>query len=267
MAKLRFRVELNKGGTGVTMAKLASVTQETEKFLQMLLLDIAVENRNGKWIAKDFENNSVDFNVEWVGFVETADERKFNNAVEVITSTQLNVAKLPSNIKRATVMQYSNIAKSIDEDEVLCVGLFDENENAVKEIRPLSKQHSIEIQQNLKVEDKLQYLGSIQGIIHSIITEGKDTTFKLRELSSDELVVCNYNKTQYDAIVDALKKQGAVVHVQGWITASKLKQKRLFLDVEKIKPAVEYVDSDVDKFIGLLADKDLSGTDNVSEIH
>jgi hypothetical protein len=100
----------------------------------------------------------------------------------------------------------------------------------------------------------MKYLGSIQGIIHSIITEGKNTSFKIRELYSNNLIPCYYNKNQYNDIVAVLKTQGAVIHVQGWITGSQTEQRPLYVEIEKIEPAVEYREGDLDKFVGLYSD-------------
>ena len=257
MAKLRFRVEINKGGVGVSMSKLASVTAEIEKFLQMLVSDIAIEDTSGKWIAKDFDNNSVDFTSEYVGIVTVPDEHKFNEAVAYVTAEDIAFDNKPAKIAIGTILQYSNIAKTFDADEAIRFGIYNGHGDTVSLYRNLSKQHSLEIQQILKVDDKIQYLGGIQGVIHSIITEGKKgkkTSFKIRELYSDNLITCYYNKSQYNEIVSVLKKRGAIVHVEGWITVSRAERKMLGLDIERIEPAVEYLEGDLDKFIGLWAD-------------
>lgn len=258
MAKLRFRVEINKGGVGVSMSKLASVTAEIEKFLQMLVSDIAIEDTTGKWIAKDFDNNSVDFTSEYVGLVTIPDEHKFNEAVEYITADVIAYDEKPAKIGIGTILQYANIAKTFDADEAIRFGLYNGRGDNISLFRSLSKQHALEIQQALKLDDKIQYLGGIQGVIHSIITErkkGAKTSFRIRELYSDNLVTCYYNKNQYNEVVSVLEKQGAVVHIQGWITASRAAHKTLYMEVEKIEPAVEYRNGDLDKFIGLWVDK------------
>ncbi len=254
MAKLRFRVEINKGGVGVSMSKLASITTETEKFLQMLVSDIVIEDTDGQWIAKDFDNNSVDFTSEYVGLVTTPDEHNFNEAANYITDEKIVFDNKPAKIKIATLLQYSYITKTFDADEAIRVGIFNGNGDKVEEYRSLSKQHGFEIQQNLQVDDKIEYLGSIQGIIHSVVTEGKKTSFKIRELYSDNLIICYYNKNQYNDVVSVLEKQGAVIHIEGWVTGSRAEQKPLYMKVERIEPAIEYREGDLDKFIGIFSD-------------
>lgn len=254
MAKLRFRIELNKGGVGVSMSKLASITAETEKFLQMLVSDIVIEDINGQWIAKDFDNNSVDFNNEYVGVVTIPDELHFNEAVDFITAEEIDFNNKPAKIRSATLLQYSNIAKSIGADEAIVFGIFNGNGDGLKAYRSLSKQHASDIQQKLKSNDIIEYLGSIQGVIHSVITEGNNTSFKIRGLYSGNLITCFYNKSQYNNIVSILKKQGATVHVQGWIKGSQAEQKPLYMQVDKIEPAVEYREGDLDTFIGVFSD-------------
>lgn len=254
MAKLRFRVEINKGGVGVSMSKLASITTETEKFLQMLVSDIVIEDTSGQWIATDFDNNSVDYTSVYVGLTTVPDEHNFNEAVSYITAQKLDFEHKPAKIKPATVLQYSYITKTFDADEAINFGIFNGNGDKVKEYRSLSKQHALEIQQKLQIGDKIEYLGSIQGIIHSVITEGKKTSFKIRELYSDNLITCFYSKSQYNDIVTVLKKQGAIIHIEGWITGSRLEQKPLYVKIERIESAIEYREGDLDKFIGIFSD-------------
>ena len=250
IARLRFRVELNPGGDGVSMAKLASVTQETEKFLKLLISDLAIEDQAGNWIAKDFDNNSVDYTSEYVGLINEIDSSNFDSALHYVTDENIDLDKLPVRIRPATIAQYSNIAYKIDNDEAITFGIF--NGNGIKVRRKLSKQTALQIQQQLKEADySVEYLGTIQGVIHSQIFEGKDESFRIRELYSENLIKCLYDKHQYSDIVGALKTKGAVVFVSGWVTAAKLQRQPNSIKVMRIEVAPEYVAGDVDKFIGL----------------
>jgi len=64
MANLRIRVELNKGRVGMPLGKMANITHETMKFLKMVCEDIGALEVADKWIALNFENDSVDFDCE-----------------------------------------------------------------------------------------------------------------------------------------------------------------------------------------------------------
>ena len=60
------------------------------------------------------------------------------------------------------------------------------NSNGIKEQRKLSKKRAIEIIRQL--EQDINYFGSVQGIIHSLIAEGKNKSVKVRELYSGDLI-------------------------------------------------------------------------------
>lgn len=251
-ARLRFRVELNPGGDGVSMAKLASVTLETEKFLKLLISDLGVEDQAGNWIAKDFDNNSVDYTSEYVGLVNQIDADNFDSALLYVTDENIDLTQLPVRIRPATIAQYSNIAQKIDNDEAVTFGIY--NGRGIREHRKLSKQTALQIQQQIKDADyPVEYLGTIQGVIHSQIFEGKDESFRIRELYSENLIKCLYDKRQYSEIVSALKKKGAVVFVSGWVTATKLQRQPNSIKIARIEVAPDYVQGDVDRFIGLFA--------------
>lgn len=258
MPKLRFRVEINKGGEGASMSKLAAITAQTEKFLLMLVQDVGVENPNGQWVAKDFDNNSVDYNAEWVGIVTPSDEVSFNAALNYVTSPDIDLGQRPPQIRPSTIFTYTSIAQAIDVDEAVHFGIFGNNgDGSIFEPRQLTKQHALDLQAELKVDDTVTYLGSIQGIVHSAVVEGKERSFKLRALYSGELIKCDYELSQYDDLVEMLEKQEAVVHVEGWMTASHTTQKVLSVKVVKMERAADYENGDEDKFIGLLSNRSL----------
>src|SRR5579872_5922967 len=67
MARLRVRIELNRGGIGVPLHKLASVVDEARKFFYMLAEDIHVDQSQGDWLGFDFGNESLNFTAEFIG--------------------------------------------------------------------------------------------------------------------------------------------------------------------------------------------------------
>ncbi len=67
MARLRIRIELNRGGVGVPLHKLSSVVHEAQKFFQMVAQDVHIEKNQGEWLAFDFDNESLNFTAEYVG--------------------------------------------------------------------------------------------------------------------------------------------------------------------------------------------------------
>ncbi len=126
MSQLRLRIELNKGGVGISFHKLAQVSVETELFLRMLVEDID-RQITGSWVAKDFENNSVDFTAEYVGQITPEQSQACSQALAYVTSEELDYSNLDDRIRRTTLLQYAKIARHIDADEAIYFRLYDIN--------------------------------------------------------------------------------------------------------------------------------------------
>ena len=141
MSRLRIRMELNRGGVGVPLHKLASVVDEAQKFFRMLGEDVHIDKGSGVWLGTDFDNKSLNFTAEHVGPVEPAQVRKFYAAFDGVTL-----------LRRATIAQFARIAESIDEDELIGFGLFQsDQENEPGEWRSLSKLEALRITEEIRV--------------------------------------------------------------------------------------------------------------------
>src|SRR5437868_14145633 len=104
MPRLRIRMELNRGGLGVPLHKLASVVEEAQKFFRMLADDVNIGKDSGEWLGFDFDNKSLNFTAEYVGR-ETADQvREFHADFEAVTL-----------LRRATIAQFGRIASAAAE--------------------------------------------------------------------------------------------------------------------------------------------------------
>ena len=142
MARLRVRIELNRGGVGVPMHKLASVVQESQRFFQMLAQDVHIEKERGEWLASDFDHESLNFTAEYVGPVSAEQVRAFCAAFDGITA-----------LKRATIAQFTRIADAIGEDELIGFGLYpSSHEFEPSEWRCLSRRDA------LRIADEIQLL-------------------------------------------------------------------------------------------------------------
>ena len=64
MSRLRIRMELNRGGVGVPLHKLARVVDEAEKFFRMLGEDVHIDQHSGVWLGGNFDNKSLNFTAE-----------------------------------------------------------------------------------------------------------------------------------------------------------------------------------------------------------
>lgn len=252
MSQLRLRIELNKGGVGMSMHKLATVIDETEKFLRQLVEDID-KGITGTWIATEFDNNSVDYTALFVGHLTEEQLKQCRTALAVTLDEELSLediqAKLRGRLSRATLMQYAKIAKPISPDEAVHFGLYNNGSKEPDERQKLTKERSLEIESRLQLNDQVDYEGAIQGTITALF---KDTNLhcRVKELHSDNLIPCYFSSDIYNEIYTALKKKDAVVHLAGRITASRTLRKPTSMRIRKIKVAEEYLEGDLEKFIG-----------------
>jgi hypothetical protein len=253
MSQLRLRIELNKGGVGMSFHKLAQISLETELFLRMFISDVD-KSIVGAWVAKDFENNSVDFTAELVGNITPEQAQVCKQLLMHTMSEDLDISVLDNRVSRATLLQYAKIGKHIDPDEAVYFRLFDSNKKKPsKKPLVLTKEHSIDIAQRLKLTDTFQFQGSVQGVITALF---KDRTlhskphFRLRELYSDNLIPCYYSYDLYETIIDALENKDAVVHVSGYVLASRNERKPLQITVKRLATAEPYREGDLERFIG-----------------
>jgi hypothetical protein len=147
MARLRVRVELNRGGVGIPLHKLSSVVQEAEKFFQMLAEDVRIEKDRGEWLAFDFDNESLNFTAEYVGPASAEQVQAFAAAFDGTTS-----------LRRATIAQFTRITEAIGEDELIGFGLY----HADHEIEP-SEWRCLSRRDALRIADEIQVLLGASG--------------------------------------------------------------------------------------------------------
>jgi hypothetical protein len=141
MARLRVRVELNRGGVGIPLHKLSSVVQEAEKFFQMLAEDVRIEKDRGEWLAFDFDNESLNFTAEYVGPASPDQVQAFAAAFDGTTS-----------LRRATIAQFTHITDAIGEDELIGFGLYQaDHETEPSEWRCLSRRDALRIADEIQV--------------------------------------------------------------------------------------------------------------------
>jgi hypothetical protein len=197
MTQLRLRIELNKGGLGISMDKLAEITTETERFLRMIVEDVS-RQATGRWIAKDFDNNSVDFTAAYISETITSEQiQECRQALAYTMNEQTDLTNFTTKIRRATLLQYSKIAKPIAPDEAVHFGLFDIDTEELTEHHVLSKERSLEIEQRLQLTDRIQYDGSAQGIITALF-KGNNPHFRLKELYTEDWFPCYFSYNLYE---------------------------------------------------------------------
>lgn len=249
MTQLRLRIELNKGGLGISMDKLAEITTETERFLRMIVEDVS-RQATGKWIAKDFDNDSVDFTAAYISETITAEQiQECRQALAYTMNEQTDIVNFTTKIRRATLLQYSKIAKPIAPDEAVHFGLFDIDTEELTEHHVLSKERSLEIEQRLQLTDRIQYDGSAQGIITALF-KGNNPHFRLKELYTEDWFPCYFSYNLYDKVIHALENANTIVHVAGTVLASRTERRPASMQVKRIENAEPYLEGDLEKFIG-----------------
>jgi len=141
MSRLRIRIELNRGGVGVPLHKLASVVEEAQKFFHMLTEDVQIDQAKGEWLGFDFGNESLNFTAEFVGPVTADQVAAFHAAFDGTTS-----------LRRATISQFARITDAIEQDELIGFGLYLNDEgNEPTEWRCLSRRDALRITEEIQV--------------------------------------------------------------------------------------------------------------------
>lgn len=141
MARLRIRIELNRGGMGVPLHKLASVVDQAQRFFHLLSEDIHIDQSKGEWLGFDFDHESLNFTAEFVGHVTAEQVSAFNASFDGTTP-----------LRRATIAQFARITEAIEEDELIGFGLYLSGEGSQPdEWRCLSRRDALRIADEIQV--------------------------------------------------------------------------------------------------------------------
>jgi hypothetical protein len=215
MAKLKLRVEMNKGRKGIPLGKLARITQETLEFLRMAYTDAELPGDPEGWFAYNFRNDSVDFDCECYRDIEADDVKRANSVFRAIMTNDVQGDILKHKVKPSTRRQYSKIAVPIDPDEKVTFGLFINGDTEPGERHDLTKRtaHDIEVE----LPPAADYYGEIQGTIHSLYKDDKPKRIKVRELSTQNLVDCFFEDSLYKSVIQVLEDRDGVVFVEGFV--------------------------------------------------
>jgi hypothetical protein len=242
MARIRLRIELNKGRQGIPLHKLALVVAETEKFLRMLGQDARLESGSGQWLGLDFSNGSLAYTAEYAAEVDVKEEYRFN-----LEFDNLRRGKPSQRVRFATRRQYTRIADPLDEDEVVSFGVYKEG-SSEPDFVSLSKRDVRLVLGDLQLP--VEAIGALQGSVHSVFIGAQPPYFNLRELSSQALVRCEYAESLYSSIVAALARPHAIVHVYGTVKTNVEDRSLDTMRVTRIEVAEQLTDEEFEKFFG-----------------
>jgi hypothetical protein len=240
MSQLKLRITLNKGKRGIPLSKLELLVEEMRKFLTSMGEDFElVEPTN--WAGVDFRNSSLEFTSEYQLPVGMDKLVRFNGAVRTLTRSEF-----PSSLQSSTSEHFFKIANMLDSDEVADIAVFEENGTPVQfEI----SRRTASLAWFIDVLPYRETNGAIQGQIHSLYKESKPPHFMLRELSTGNLIKCEYEVTEYPAIVQALKNKDQVLHVSGTIITKTRERNIDHIKVKQILLAESYGFEEVERFL------------------
>lgn len=266
MARLRIKLELNPGGDGIRLDKLASISGELEKFLRSLANDCGVSSNTGEWVARGFYEGSMGAIVEHIGAVEPIAAEKFNKGIRQFASFRQDRDKFNGDFTEPTYRSFVAIGTRLDTDEAVKIGLYDEaDDDEVSATDEPDAWESIAKRTTIEVEEAVLkpvvYEGSIQGTLG---TWYKESDFiYVRDTVFGALVKCTYKADMYDMIYRFYKDKRAVVHVTGRVTSDRLNGEPKEIAVQKIERFDKLSDDDFDSIFG--AAPDLIGDESAAD--
>jgi hypothetical protein len=235
MANLRIRLRFNPGRLGSPMDKLGEFATQTERFLRSLSADLGVDAQKGKWLARNFTNESVAFDGEYSDSVDDNAALKAESALRALSGDSPIEACNVGLVGYGTLSEFAKIGKVLDADEVFYLGLYCNDDDP--EWQTVSHKKTSEIRQLLETPVITQ--GSIQGVIHSWSFGSNPSFFYLREFITGNLVKCEYDSHQYDLVHQATETLKTTVHVYGsveWDITSDAINKVSVNDIETTEP-------------------------------
>jgi hypothetical protein len=249
MASLRVRLRFNPGRDGSPMDKLGDYASQSEKFLRALAADFGVSPTAGKWLARNFTNESVAFDGQFSESVPEDVAIRARVALERLGSEQPIDAYHEGLVGYSTLEEFAKIGKSLDADEVFCLGIYDSPDGGPIEWRSVSHRTTSELRQLL--EAPISSVGSAQGIVHAWHPGATPPFFQLRELSTSALLRCNYGESLYKKVHAATKRPNTVCHVYGIMAWGRAEGKAEQITVDDIEIAEPLSDLEFHQIFGM----------------
>jgi hypothetical protein len=247
MDKLRVPIILNKGRIGIPLHKLGAIVRETETFLKMLADDISLPGNRGEWLALDFKNGSLIFTAEYIPPVSKDEIITFAHAIKDI---KRGVPAI--QIRDSTRYQYAKIAEQLDEDEEIEIGVCEKHEDIIKEAFEYISLAKRDLPQIVRdIHEMVESSGSVQGIIHSVFMRSSPKHFNIRELSTDNLIICEYPSALYPQLAKVLREESMVVHVYGIVKTDMVNRKIEKIITQRIEAAPAFIsEEEFNEFFG-----------------
>ena len=217
MARLRISIRLNPGGTGVPLRKLALISNELSSFLEAATVDLKLKAQSDDrpiWIASNFTNESVGFVNENSGIFEGKDAELFSSEIEHLIDADPRKDEIIWRLKTPTIQHFAKIGESLDSDEILKVGIF--NGDGSEQWKDYTKRRSEDLAQSRA--QRIQYIGEVFGELHAWYRASDYIT--VRDLSTNELIRCNYNPQDHEKVYRLWQDRTARIHIGGLVFAN-----------------------------------------------
>jgi hypothetical protein len=264
VTRIRLKIELNPGGTGVRLDKLAKISEEIEKFLRSLAKDVGATPQIGDFVARDFRDGSFHSMIEYLHNVQPYEADKFNDGLRYFADFKEN-QHLISAFAPETVRQFIEIGDALDTDEIVKLGVI-----APDGIPDSAEWKSISKITTLNVDNAFNqdysYEGAIQGMLSTWYKES--SYFYLRDKSTRELVKCIYRDEMYDQIYSLYDDKDAVVNIVGNVKAKRATGKIDEIRVSWVKSYARLSDAEFNKLFGLAPDitGEMSSSDYIDKM-
>lgn len=256
MSNITLKIELNKGRRGIVMQKFARITEEAEKFLESFAADMNLSKT--EWLAENFDNGSVEFQLSYAGIVEPSVAVLSNKALNHLTNPETSFDSLDYGLSQQTLIQFAKIAHPLDIDDYIAVG--SRNGSDKYHWQKLTKERSMLIEK--QANQITERYASFQGTITALFKDNYSCW--LKDYLTENRVVCFYKNEHYAQIWRLLEKRDALVNIEGWHTIKHTANgSESRLKIESIKPLPDYEEGDIDAFFG--CDKDFTGNQTTEE--
>ena len=247
MAKIRVRLELNKGRTGAPLAKLGRIAEQADKFLSSLAQDCDIDAKAGEWLAVNFRNGSVSYDAEFQGEVNEAAAEIYAKSLMFVVDFDPDIEGTNGLVKAKSLLEYSKIGGLIDPDEIIGIGIYHPGANKPK-WRRISYNNASRIRAQL--ETPLPGYGSVQGIVHAWFKEARDPYFSVRELSTDALVRCHYAPSLYSDVAKVVQERNTVIIAEGMIAYDRASRTPIDIKADRIESIKMLSGAEFERFFG-----------------
>lgn len=230
--------------------KLARVCEEATRFLAMLGEDLGLPEGDA-WLAEEFENASVDFDLRYAFELDPAQAEAGREALGMVFGETAEYLPVSVRIRPETRRQFRKVTRALDPGEPMRIGIYSGGEKRPQTWFSVQRSDATEIAEGLV--DRNTY-GEVQGVVNAFFKEHQPPYVRIRELSTGNLIKCYFRAELYQDAVELLADKEAVVFVEGWLREDATTGMIREIRVEDFTPAIEFNEKAVEALFGALPD-------------